>query len=86
MRRRRWGTLAILGLSITGCGKPEIVPMTPPGVAYRKVSTDVMEAEGEERTRGASRPVNVSPDSANLKEGPVPVRKEGPVPVGQPGK
>ena len=71
MRRRRLGALAALSLAIGGCGKPEIVPMTPPGVAFRKMSSDTMEAEGEERSRGANRPVNVSPDASAAKTGPV---------------
>ena len=73
MRLRRLRSLAALALMIGGCGKPEIVPMMPPGVAYRKSSTDTMEAEGETGTRGAARAVNVSPDGPAVKATPVPV-------------
>ena len=75
MQRRRLAALAALGLSLTvgGCGKPEIVPMTPPGTSYRKMSSDTMEAEGEERSRGANRPVNVSPETSAIKPGAVQV-------------
>ncbi len=44
--RRRLGSLSILsilGLATWGCGPPQVIPMTPPGVTYKKVEKDKME-------------------------------------------
>ena len=56
MRSRNAVALGVLGLTIAGCGPAEIVPMTPPGVAYRRVLSEGMDAEGEQRNRAAIRP------------------------------
>ena len=83
MRRRRFGMLALLGLSAWGCGPAEMVPMTPPGVAYRPATTDTMDAEGESKNRGAVR-------NAGAPDGTQPTLKTGdnpanPQPIGTPG-
>ena len=75
MRRRQLGVMAALAMTIGGCGQAEIVPMTAPGVSLRKVAGEGMESEGEERSRGANRPVNQTP------EGPVTNTKAVPVPT-----
>ena len=72
MNRRRLRVMAALAITIGGCGPAEIVPMTPPGIPLRKLAAEGMESEGEERSRGASRPVNQTP------EGPQPVTKAVP--------
>lgn len=74
MRRRRLGMLAALAMTIGGCGPAEIVPMTPPGIPLRKLAAQGMESEGEERTRGANRPVNQTPESSKLDTKPTPAQ------------
>ena len=80
MRRRRLGMLALLGLSAWGCGPADIVPMTPPGVAYRRPTTEGMDAEGESKNRANIRPSS-APDGTKptLKTGnnPEPERPPG---------
>ena len=83
MRWRRLGMLALLGLSAWGCGPAEMVPMTPPGVLFRPVSTDTMDAEGESKNRGTVR-------NAAAPDGTQPTTKTGenpanPQPTGTPG-
>jgi hypothetical protein len=74
MKRRRLRVMAALAITIGGCGPAEIVPMTPPGIPLRKMAGEGMESEGEERSRGATRPVNQTP------EGSPPATKAGPAP------
>ncbi len=83
MRRRRFGMLALLGLSTWGCGPAEMVPMTPPGVTFRPASTDTMDAEGESKNRGSVRNA-AAPDGTkpSIKTGETPV---DPQPTGTPG-
>lgn len=83
MRRRRFGMLALLGLSAWGCGPAEMVPMTPPGVPYHRVITDTMDAEGESKNHG-------TPRNATAPDGTKPTintgaNPNGPQPTEMPG-
>jgi len=64
MRSRNAAVAGLLGLAVIGCGQAEIVPMTPPGVAYKRVATEGMEAEGEQRNRAAIRPKEATGEDA----------------------
>lgn len=64
MRHRNAIALGLFGLGFIGCGPAEIVPMTPPGVAYKKVVGEGMEAEGEQRNKGTIRPKSGPTDVA----------------------
>ena len=82
MRSRKGRALAALGLAVAGCGPPEIVPMTPPGVPYRRIAAEGMEAEGEQRNKGVIR--------SRTGEGGEPTKSSGgeapaPRPDGPPG-
>lgn len=59
--RRRLGILSVLGLTVWGCGPPEIAPMTPPGVAFPRATEEAAEALGETMSRGNVQATNVAP-------------------------
>ena len=82
-RLRLLSILSVLGLAIWGCGPPQVVPMTPPGMTYQRVATDVMEAQGEVQSRGSvqnsgSAPGGPARPAAN-PQGAAPAEKLGPV-------
>ena len=60
MKSRKAVAVGVLGLAIAGCGQAEIVPMTPPGVAFRKTVAEGMEAEGEQRNKASIQPKDSS--------------------------
>ncbi|MDB5349429.1 MAG: hypothetical protein JWN86_676 [Planctomycetota bacterium] len=65
--RRRLGALSllsVLGLAIWGCGPPQVVPMTPPGIVYQKPpASEEMGAMGEVQSRATVQPANTAPIS-----------------------
>ena len=89
---RRWlGILCVGGLAGLGCEKPEMIPMTPPGISPMRTmaNEEAAEAVGEQNSRG------VVPTPGEDKSGarPVPtndptaVRPQvspGPMPPGRP--
>ncbi len=63
--RFRTGVLFAAGLTLWGCGPPEIVPMTPPGVSAPRVVNEDEEAQaiGERKAQGAIAPPTPPPAS-----------------------